>query len=170
MITLLALILATIIPSTPSLGVAEARCRANESGPAFLVGIDGLRDRQGRLKVEVYPANDRDFLADDNVLVSAGRTFRRAEIAVPATGRPQLCLRLPGPGAFAISVLHDRNSDRRFSLSVDGVGFAGNPRLGLSRPSAADATAHAGPGITTVAVTMNYRHGLIGFGPLRPRD
>ncbi len=169
MITIFSLLFATLIPSSPSLGVAEARCRANETGPAFLIGIDGLRDRTGRLRVEIYPANDRDFLADDNVLVSAGRTFRRAEIDVPATGRPQLCLRLPGPGPYAISVLHDRNSDRRFSLSVDGVGFAGNPRIGLSRPSAAEATAHATAGLTPVAIIMNYRRGLIGFGPIRPR-
>ena len=61
------------IPSTPDLGKAEGQCRANESGPAFLVDVKGLKDRQGRLKLELYPANDADFLADDNILIASGK-------------------------------------------------------------------------------------------------
>ena len=166
MISFLSMLLLTQVASSPSLGVAEGRCRADENGPAFLVNIDGLRDRTGWIKVEVYPANEQDFLVDDNILVSAGKTFRRVEMTLPATGRPQVCVRLPGAGTYAVSVLHDRNRDHRFSISQDGVGFAGNPHLGFSRPSAAAASARAGAGPTPIAVTMNYRHGLIGFGPL----
>ena len=66
---------AAFIPSSPSLGVAAGRCRANEAGPAILVDVAGLRDRQGLLKLEVYPSNDGDFLGDDNVLVMGGRSF-----------------------------------------------------------------------------------------------
>ena len=161
---------AATIPSSPDLGIAEGRCRANETGPSFLVNIDGLRDRRGQLKLEVYPANDTDFLADDNILISAGKTFRRVVVAVPQTGRPQLCVRLPAAGTYSVTVLHDRNSDRRFSLSSDGVGFAGNPRLGFSRPSAAAASARAGAGPTSLAITMNYRRGLLGFGPIEQRS
>lgn len=167
---LLLLASGTMMPSTPDLGIAEGRCRANETGPSLLVNIDGLRDRRGQLKLEVYPANDEDFLADDNVLLSAGRTFRRVVAAVPASGRPQLCVRVPGPGTYAVTVLHDRNLDRRFSLTADGIGFAGNPRIGLSRPSAAASSARAGNGPTSIAITMNYRRGLIGFGPIEARS
>ncbi len=168
MISLLSMLLLTQVASSPSLGVAEGRCRAGESGPAFMVGIDGLRDRTGWIKVEVYPANDQDFLADDNLLINAGKTFRRVEVAVPPSGRPQICVRVPRAGVYAVSILHDRNRDHRFSLTQDGVGFAGNPHLGLSRPSAAAASARAGEGLTAIGVTMNYRHGMFGFGPLAP--
>lgn len=162
----LAFLAGVAIPSTPDLGKAEGQCRPNENGSAFLVEVTGLKDRKGRLKLELYPANDADFLADDNILVAAGKTFRRVEMPVPATGPVQLCIRAPGPGSYALSLMHDRDANRRFSLSVDGIGFAGNPKLGWSKPHAAAATAAVGPGPTRIAIRMNYRRGLFSFGPV----
>lgn len=153
------------IQSTPDLGKAEGRCRAGESGPAFLVDVNGLKDRRGLLKLEVYPANDKDFLADDNDLVAAGKTFRRVETAVPPSGTPTLCVRLPGPGRYAVTVLHDRDSNRKFGWRVDGVGFAANPKLGLSKPKASVASASAGSAPTRIDIVMNYQRGL-GMRPL----
>lgn len=153
--------------STPDLGQAEGRCRANEPGPALLVDIAGLKDRRGRLKLEVYPANDRDFLADDNKLIEAGKVFRRVVAPVAGSGTPQLCVRLPAAGSYAVMVMHDRNDNHRFELSTDGVGFTGNPKLGLSRPRAAQARIVAGGGLTRTRVVMNYRTGLFSFGPVR---
>ncbi len=155
------------IPSTPELGKAEGQCRPGESGPAFLVDLMGLKDRTGRVKIEVYPANDTDFLADDNVLIMAGKTFRRVEVAVPAEPVPRVCVRLPGPGTYAVTVLHDRNTDRKFSLSQDGIGFSGNPKLGWSKPKASVVATNAGGGLSTLRIVMNYRNGLFSFGPLK---
>ena len=160
---------AAIIPSTPDLGKAEGLCRSGESGAAFLVRVIGLKDRQGNLKLEVYPANDTDFLADDNVLVSAGKTFRRVEMPVPRSGTPQLCVRLPGPGTYAVSLLHDRDEDRKFNWRTDGIGFAGNPRLGWGKPKARKASAAAGGDPTTIEIVLNYRRGL-GVAPLADRN
>lgn len=155
------------LPSTPDLGKAEAACRPNEAGPAVLVLVTGLKDREGRIKAELYPANDEDFLADDNILIMAGKAFRRVEMPLPASGPVQLCMRIPGPGAYALTVLHDRDANRKFGLSTDGVGFSGNPKLGLSKPKAASARFNAGSGLTPVTVRMNYRRGLFSFGPLK---
>lgn len=160
------LLLAATIPSSPDLGKADAQCRPNEKGPAYLVEVAGLKDRKGRLKLELYPANDADFLADDNILVSQGKPFRRVETPVPASGPVELCIRAPAPGTYALSLLHDRDSDRRFALSVDGIGFAGNPRLGLSKPRAATASAPVSSGPTRITIIVNYRRGLFSFGPL----
>ena len=153
------------IPSNPDLGKAEGKCRSGESGPAFLVAVNGLKDRKGLLKVEVYPANDQDFLADDNLLVTAGKTFRRVEVALPATGTPVLCVRVPGPGTYGVSVLHDRDSNHKFGWRSDGIGFAGNPRLGLSQPKVKHASATAGSTPTRLDIVMNYQRGL-GMRPL----
>ncbi len=166
MTLLLTLLVAnTLVPSSPDLGIAEGRCRASESGPALLITVAGLKDRKGIVRAELYPPNDQDFLEDDNVLVSSGKTFRRAIERVPATGPVELCIRVPSPGRYALSVVHDRNGGGAFSLSQDGVGFAGNPHLGLSRPKAAAAAVEAGPGLTPTTVVMNYRRGLFSFGP-----
>ena len=154
------------IPSTPDLGKAEAQCRPGETGPAVLLLASGLKDRKGKLKVELYPANETDFLADDNVLIMAGKAFRRVEIPVPPSGPVQMCIRLPGPGNYALVLLHDRDANRKFGLTSDGIGFSNNPHLGLSKPKAEAVKFAAGPGLTPLTVRLNYRHGLFGFGPI----
>lgn len=141
------------------LGKAEGACRPHEAGAAFLVDVEGLRDRVGLLKLEVYPATDADFLADDTALVGKGLVFRRVEIAAPPTGAVRMCVRLRGPGRYAVSLLHDRNGDHKFNLSGDGIGFAANPRLGWSKPKAASASANAGSAPTPIRIVMNYRRG-----------
>lgn len=155
---------------TPSwrLGMAEGECRANESGPAALVTIAGLKDRQGNLRAELYPSNDEDFLEDDKILVREGKNFHRVEMPIPASGPVLLCIRLPSAGTWSMLVLHDRDTNRKFGLSTDGVGFPGNPRLGLSKPKAAATRFAAGPGLTNLAIRLNYRRGLLSFGPLKP--
>lgn len=160
------------IPSTPDLGKAEARCRPGENGPSLLLDIVGLKDREGRLKAEVYPANDQDFLQDDNILISQGKTFRRVEAPVEQVATQNghvalICIRVPGPGRYAVSVLHDRDGNRKFGLSVDGVGFGGNPKLGMGKPKAAAATMIVGSGPTRGRIIMNYRRGLLSFGPIK---
>lgn len=167
-VAVLPFVAAGLIPSTPDLGQAEGRCRVNEPGPAFLVSVNGLKDRKGKLKLEVYPANDHDFLQDDNVLISQGKVFRRVEVPVPPSGPVELCIRVPAPGAYSVSLLHDRDGNRKFGWMVDGIGFAGNPRLGWSKPRAAAAEANVGSGLTRLPITLNYRHGL-GMAPLGGR-
>ena len=161
------LMMAASLASSPDLGVAAGRCRTPETGPAFLVDVDGLRDRAGRLKLELYPANDRDFLADDNILVMADKPFARVEVPTPPDGPIQLCIRAPRPGRYALSLLHDRNSDRRFQLSGDGIGFSNNPKLGWSKPGANRVAVEVGEAPRRISIVMNYRHGL-GMRPLKP--
>jgi len=153
----------------PELGKAEGRCRANEQGPAFIVNVEGLKDRKGLLKLEVYPSNDKDFLADDNVLIDQGKTFRRVEVPVPQSGPAQLCIRIPAAGQYSLSLLHDRNSDHRFQYGFeeDGIGFSANPKLHLSQPKSAATRVSAGNGLTTINIVMNYRRGILSFGPIK---
>ena len=156
--------------SSPDLGKAEGQCRPGETGPALIVTATGLKERRGVLRAELYPANDGDFLADDNVLLMAGKTFRRVEVAVPMSGPAQVCIRVPAPGIYTLSVLHDRDANRKFGLTRDGIAFPGDPKLGFSKPKAAAARLVAGAGLTNIVVRMNYMRGLSGFGPIKDRD
>jgi uncharacterized protein (DUF2141 family) len=161
--------LAIAMPSSPDLGKVEGQCRKGESGPAFLVNPVGLKDRKGILKLEVYPANEDDFLADDNLLLMAGKTFRRIEVPLPSSGAVNLCIRVPGPGTYAVSLLHDRDINRKFNWTVDGIGFSGNPKLGWGKPKVGRATARAGSAPTRISIILNYKRGL-GVAPLKRRD
>jgi uncharacterized protein (DUF2141 family) len=162
------LILAALPPSTPTLGVAEGTCRAGESGPAFRVSVKGLKDHAGSLKLELYPDNDADFLADDNKLIAAGKPFARVVMPTPAQGVVEMCIRAPRPGRYALSLLHDRNGDRKFSVSDDGIGFSANPRLGWSKPKAATVGATVENMPVSLTIVLNYRKWL-SMRPIDPR-
>jgi uncharacterized protein (DUF2141 family) len=163
------LVFAATLASSPDLGIASGRCRAPETGPSFLVDVAGLKDRAGRLKLELYPANNHDFLADDNVLIAAGKPFARVDVPTPPEGPVRLCIRAPSPGRYALSLLHDRNGNRRFDLSSDGIGFATNPKLGWGKPAAARASAEVGEEPRQLTIVLNYRHGL-GVRPEKSSD
>lgn len=156
---------AIVVPPKAERGKAGAACRAGESGPAIRVSIAGLKDREGRLRLELYPANDEDFLAPDKVLIAAGKPFKRVEQQVPAVDGTTMCIRAPASGRYALSVLHDRDGDGKFGFLRDGVGFSNNPRLGRRKPQASAVALTVGSGVAHVQIVMNYRRGL-GFGPL----
>ena len=155
-------------PPDPERGKADGACRRDEPGPALIVNVVGLKDRQGYLKLEAYPPNERDFLQYDDILIAQKKVFRRSEIDLSIEAGVNLCIRLPVPGNFAISLLHDRDRNRKFNLASDGVGFGGNPKLGWSKPKAAASSVLAGAGLTRINIVMNYRTGLLSFGPLAP--
>lgn len=153
------------VPPKAERGRAEADCRPHETGPAARVEVEGLKDATGTLRLELYPANDQDFLASDKLLIAAGKPFRRVFGTPSPTLRATLCVRAPQPGAYALSILHDRDGNGKFGLLKDGVGFPNNPRLGLSKPDASAATVAIPNGVVTLRVIMNYRRGF-GFAPL----
>ena len=165
-LALAALLAAAPLASSPELGRAEGHCRENEPGPALMIEATGLKDRTGWIKAEVYPSNDADFLQDDNILLNAGKTFRRVEFAVPRSGEVTVCVRVPAPGAYSVILLHDRDMNHKFNWTIDGIGFTGNPKLGWSKPKAAAARAMAGAGLTRLPVVLNYKRGL-GVAPLK---
>lgn len=142
----------------------EARCRPDEPGPAYRVAVDGLRDRRGRLWLDLYPGNDDDFLAPTRERRAARTPFRRVVVDVPAAGPVVLCIRAPGPGRWALAVQHDRDGDGGFGRLRDGLGFPGV--AGDARPPAEAVALPVTRGVVDATVVMNYRRGLLGFGPI----
>ncbi len=72
----------------PPLGIEGASCAPDEKGPAVRVNVLGLKDDHGLLRLELYPAEDGAFLANDRVLIAQGKVFRR--VVEPAL-RPIRC-------------------------------------------------------------------------------
>ena len=87
----------------------------------------GLKDRNGLLRAELYPDNDSDFLQDDAILINQGKTFRRVDVKLSSLNEPTLCLRVPAAGHYALSLLHDRDSNLKFGLTAATIGV-GNAR------------------------------------------
>lgn len=149
----------------PIMGSDAEACRPGSSSPAILVVPEGLRDRKGVLRIELYPDDDDGFLQDDKILIESGRVFRRIDVPVPMSGSLSLCIRAPHPGRYSLMLLHDRDSNRKFGVFVDGAGFPGNPKLGLHRPRVAQALINVGNGVAVAPIMLNYWRGF-GFRPI----
>ena len=160
---------AALLPVTASaaqiLGSDAAACTSG--GPAIRVTVDGLKDRTGELKLELFPANDADFLKDDRDLIKEGKFFRRVRLPTPASGPIVLCIRVPTPGPYALLFTHNRDGKNKFNLWQDGAGFPPNARPGRSRPKLAMARIVVPQGVVSTEIRAQYLRGLGGFGPLK---
>jgi uncharacterized protein (DUF2141 family) len=161
---LAALALPTAAPAA-TLGSDAAACQTGQ-GPAILANITGLKDRKGIVRLELYPDNAEDFLQDDYILEQAGKTFRRVDAKIPASGAVALCIKVPKPGRYTLMFLHDRDSNGKFGAFSDGAGFPGNTKLGRRKPPADIAMINVS-GVTQTNIRAQYLRGLSGFGPLK---
>lgn len=166
----LALLLAALpLPlaaARPQIGGDAAACEARD-GPAVEVRVTGLKDRKGRLKLELYPGTQQDFLRDDRDLEAEGKFFRRIWADTPAAGEVVLCIKAPRPGHYALFFTHDRDGKNKFNIWQDGAGVPGNTRLGRAKPKLASAELDLGSGVTSVTIRAQYLRSIFtGFGPL----
>ena len=143
----------------------DGTCGA-QSGPLIRVQVAGLKDRSGRVKLELYPANEADFLKDDRDLVKEGKVFRRIWAPMPKSGPVNLCIQAPRAGRWAVLFTHDRDGKNKFNFWQDGAGFVSAQRMGRSRPKLAQAAINVPPSGTTIGVRVQYLRGLSGFAPL----
>ncbi|WP_213980685.1 DUF2141 domain-containing protein [Sphingomonas sp. dw_22] len=156
------------LPAAPALAQrdpVDGSC-ATGTGPRLYVNVLGLKDRTGRMKLELYPANEADFLKDDRDLKKEGKPFRRVWAATPPSGAVTLCIRAPSAGQWALLFTHDRDGKNKFNFWQDGAGFTSSQRLGRSRPKVGQARVNIPENGGTVTVRAQYLRGLGGFGPL----
>jgi uncharacterized protein (DUF2141 family) len=158
----------TLMSAAPALAApdpVDGNC-ATTTGPRLFVNIAGLKDRTGRLKLEVYPDNETDFLRDDTNLKREGKPFRRIWAPTPPSGAVRLCIRVPHAGRWAVLFTHDRDGKNKFNFWQDGAGFPSNQRLGRNRPKVHQALVNVPVAGGQITVRAQYLKGLGGFGPL----
>ncbi|MBB5712458.1 DUF2141 domain-containing protein [Sphingomonas xinjiangensis] len=139
---------------------------SNASGPPLHVKVVGLKDLSGRLKLEIFPPTEADFLKDDRKLKAEGRSFRRVWSGSPPGRDAALCIRAPGPGTWAVLFTHDRDGKNKFNPWRDGAGLPSNHPLGLTRPKVKPALVTIPAGGMSIEIRAQYLKGLNGFQPL----
>lgn len=149
------------------LGPDAAACRPGSGKDAVLLTVDGFKNREGTLRVELWPGVEGDFLRNHHELVAEGKAYQRVTVPVPASGPARVCVPLPGPGIYAMGAFHSPTGVRKFDYKTDGATFTRNPRVGLfnQKPKAADVAMQFNSGLSEAHVTLNYLRGL-GFRPL----
>jgi len=150
---------ASALPARAALGPDAAACSAGANRPAVLVSVNGFKNRVGKLRIQLYGNNPADFLAK-------GKKLRRIDVPVTRAGAMNVCVAVPKPGIYAVSVHHDADNDGQRGWN-DGGGFTGNPRLSLLKlkPTLRQTAISVGNGTKTVPVILNYRSGLT-IGPV----
>lgn len=157
---------ATTSPAPTQLDPVEGGC-ALVSGPMLRVNVEGIKDRIGRLKVEIYPPNETDFLRDDTSLKNERRPFRRVWMKTPGGDGPiSICIRAPYAGQWAVLLTHDRDGQNKFNFWQDGAGFPSNQRLGRSRPKVRQALVNIPAQGGQITIRLQYLRGLGGFAPM----
>ena len=148
---LVALLAASAAPASAAvLGADAAACARGDS--SVLVRVDGFKARSGVLRVQVYGSNPADFLAK-------GKKLRRVDVPVTRGGRMDVCVAVPGPGAYAIAVRHDLNGNGDSDITVDGGGISNNPSINifnLGKPSYSKVGVPVGDGVKSIRIRMQY--------------
>ncbi len=105
------------------LGPDAAACRPGSGRDAVLLTVDGFKNRDGTLRVELWPGNDQDFLRNHHELVAEGKAYHRVTVPVPKSGAAHVCVPLPGPGVYAMGAFHSPAGVRKFNYKDDGATF-----------------------------------------------
>lgn len=163
---LAAMALAIGMPAAPvvaaPVGPHAAACARGEKS-AMLVHVTGFKTRRGTLRVQSYGGDPDSYF-------EKGRYLERIDVPVPADGAADICMPVPAAGAYAVSVRHDVDGDRK-SGRADGGGMSGNPKLSLMdlifkrKPSAKEVSVRVGTGVARVPVLLNYVQGT-SFRPV----
>lgn len=146
-----------------AMNAAAPLCKSGGS-PAMLVEIVGISSGSGIVRVQAYAGDPRHYF-------DKGSYIER--IDMPAAKAGEICVPVPRPGTYAISVRHDTNGNGKSDLK-DGGGMSGNPRLSLwdlalkNKPDPKSVQIRVGEGVTPVRVVMNYVQGS-AFRPLQAR-
>ncbi len=148
------------LAQAPILGPDAALCAKGSNANALLLTIDGMKNRNGTLRVELWPGVEGDFLRDHHELVAEGKAYERVTITPPASGPAKVCVKLPGPGTYAVGAFHSPAGVRKFNVRQDGVTFTRNPKVGLAKPKAKEVAVTYGPGVNEEVVVLNYLQGL----------
>lgn len=139
----------------------DAQVCERGDAPAVLVRVPALKERSGKLRVQIYGDNPANFLAK-------GQWLKRIDLPVTGSGPMNICVALPSAGRFAVAVRHDLDGNGKSGWS-DGGGFSRNPNLSLFKlkPDYRDVAVTVGDGVKPLDVYLNYRQGL-AIKPLKP--
>lgn len=124
---------------------------ASQPAASVDVSLTGLRSTKGQVLV-CLTANPKGF-------PDCSKDKSAVHLVVKASEASQFTVVAPGPGTYAIALIHDENSsnkmDMRLFLPREGFGFSRNPAIGIGPPKFKSAS-FAVSGDTAQAIRMKY--------------
>lgn len=135
-----------------AVGAARAEiCEGVPSAAKLSIIVDDVRSGRGLVTASLYPNDRTQYLVKNGAL----KVWWTAAVA-PTT---HLCIWLRAPGAYAVAIYQDLNSNHRLDMGAFGpqepYGISNNPRILFSKPPLSAARFTAGPGTTTLRIHLN---------------
>jgi uncharacterized protein (DUF2141 family) len=126
-------------------------CEEAKAAQEVMVRVDGIKDDNGNLRIQLYDDKPDHFLAK-------GWKLYRRDVAIVGDSM-EICVPVPKPGVYALVVIHDENKNGKFDVFSEGFGFSNNPKIRFSTPDLEDVAFKVDPGITTIDIDMKYIFG-----------
>lgn len=124
---------------------------AASAPPTVDVSITGLRNAKGQILV-CLTTNPKAF-------PDCSKDATSIHIAVKTADAADFTIRAPGPGTYAIAVVHDENANNKMDMALflpkEGFGFSRNPALGMGPPKFKSAS-FVVTGDTRQSIRMKY--------------
>lgn len=124
---------------------------ASAPDPSVEVSLTGLRNTKGQVLV-CLTANPKAF-------PDCSKDKNSVRMAVKTTEAAQFSIKAPANGTYAISLVHDENSNAKMDMSLflprEGFGFSRNPAIGMGAPKFRSASFPVN-GPTAQAIKMKY--------------
>ena len=127
------------------------KCKAG-AGPAVLVNVSGVKESNGKMRVQTYRGISSEWL-------KTGAWLHRVE-APAKTGNMQFCLPVPAAGTYAVAIRHDINGNGKTDIFGDGGGMSNNPSVNifnLGKPSYKKTAFTVGNEVKSINISMKYR-------------
>ena len=132
-------------------GLTTHALPAASAPPTVEVSITGLRNAKGQILV-CLTTNPKAF-------PDCSKDEASVHIAVKAAEAADFTIRAPGPGTYAIAVVHDENANNKMDMALflprEGFGFSRNPALGMGPPKFKSAS-FVVAGDTRQSIRMKY--------------
>jgi len=148
-------LLAACLAGSAASHAAEPGCQGQPGQVRLIVVVENVRSPEGLVDVTIYPDEPQRFLKRGGPIRGLSGVTANAE--TPVT---RMCVWLPSPGAYAISVYHDANGNHEFDqnfigLPTEGFGFSNNPALRIGPPSF-EAARFLAKGDLTITIRLRY--------------
>jgi len=140
-----------VAPARYRVTIGNDLSRCAGAGPAVKVTVNGIKSAKGRIRVQLYRANDADWL-------EKGRWLHRIEAPARA-GSMTFCMPVPAAGSYGIAVRHDANANGKTDVSGDGGGMSNNPSinlLNLGKPNFRKVAIAVGGEVKSISIQMRY--------------
>lgn len=164
--TIMALLGAFGAPAQAASSPQDGACAPGTRFPVH-VQASGLKSGGGLVLIELFAASDETFLSGDTRDQQHPSAIARRWVTPSLDGSAEGCIAAPVAGDYSLLVTHDRDATVKFAVSKDGLGLPRNDKLGRRRPRIEETRIRVGPAGAEVKLTMQYLHGLAGFGPDR---